>query len=90
MEILIQIDMAHHIFCLNPPVKLAIHFLFVHKILINHAAIPVQAFIGSLSDLYYYRFYFCQQPLIAQRQRRFMNQPRGFNIMSVRDNMILI
>ena len=66
IEMLIKINVPHHVFGLHPPMAIPVCGAFVGESLVNHAALGRQSFIGCGRNVLHQRFHFLQQRFISQ------------------------
>ena len=85
-----EVDVPHYVFRLYPPVQLAVCLLPVDEVFVYHASVGVQPFIGCPGYPDDDGFYPFQQRRVAQYQCRFVDEPRGFDVVSVGDDVVFV
>ena len=83
---LVDIEVPHYRLRLYPPVVVRIGFCAIG--FVHHASVVGKPFGGSYGYLLDDRFHFCQQFGISQFQGGFVDEPRGFDVVSVGDDGI--
>ncbi len=80
--------MTHYILCLHPLVTVRIRQPLVEEGFIHHRTVGSQTFIGGCGDEFHQWLHLVQQCLVAQHQRRLVQQLGSLDVMPVRDNVV--
>ena len=83
VEVLPQVEPAHHILGLHPPVQVVVHMTGVEVSLVDHRAVGAQALGRCLCHHAHDRLHLGQHLLVAQHEGSLMHEPRALDVVAV-------
>ena len=83
VEVLVEVEPAHDVLGLHPPVEVVVHMARVEVGLVNHRAVGIEPLLGGFRHFTHDGFHLFQHRLVAQHERCLVHEPRALDVVAV-------